>query len=88
MDFENEFNHLQETINLINSNQDPPVDLYHLEGSDKGDNKIYSLTKEPLDTLLMGDEVISTILARETDEFIKSSVDDLVPVPRVFNEPL
>ncbi|GKD41295.1 hypothetical protein Tco_1261502 [Tanacetum coccineum] len=82
MDFENELNRLQEMINLINSNQDPPVDLYHLEGSDKGDNKIDSLTKEPLDILLMGDDVISTILARETDEFIKSSVDDLVPIPR------
>ncbi|GKA97929.1 hypothetical protein Tco_0825823 [Tanacetum coccineum] len=39
-------------------------------------------TMEPADTLLMGDEVISTIPARETDEFIKSSVDDLVPIPR------
>ncbi|GKB23010.1 hypothetical protein Tco_0862411 [Tanacetum coccineum] len=37
---------------------------------------------EPLDTLFMGDEVISTILARKIDEFIKSSVDDLVPIPR------
>ncbi|GJW65471.1 hypothetical protein Tco_0117355 [Tanacetum coccineum] len=62
----------------------------------------------------MGDEIISTTLARENDEFIKSSVDDLVlipkesevtsvldieelerlladdlvPVPRVFDEPL
>ncbi|GJZ27992.1 hypothetical protein Tco_0572639 [Tanacetum coccineum] len=39
-------------------------------------------TKEPLDTFLMGDEVISTILERENDEFIKSSVDDLVLIPR------
>ncbi|GJZ76712.1 hypothetical protein Tco_0641384 [Tanacetum coccineum] len=39
-------------------------------------------TMEPTDTLLMGDEVISTIPARETNEFIKSSVDDLVPIPR------
>ncbi|GKF28690.1 hypothetical protein Tco_0095032 [Tanacetum coccineum] len=37
---------------------------------------------EPADTLLMGDEVISVIPTRETDEFIKSSVDDLVPIPR------
>ncbi|GKE75961.1 hypothetical protein Tco_1542081, partial [Tanacetum coccineum] len=68
--------------NLINSNQDPPVDLYHLEGSDKGDNEIDSLTKEPFDTLLMGDEVISTTSARENDKFIKSSIDDLVSIPR------
>ncbi|GKA91037.1 hypothetical protein Tco_0812907 [Tanacetum coccineum] len=82
MDIENNLNHLQEMMNLINSNQDPPVKLYYLEGSDKGDNKIDSLTKEPLDTFLMGDEVISTTPERENDEFIKSSVDDLVPIPR------
>ncbi|GKE28267.1 hypothetical protein Tco_1443651, partial [Tanacetum coccineum] len=39
-------------------------------------------TMKPLDTFLMGDEVISTISERENDEFIKSSVDDLVPIPR------
>ncbi|GJR81852.1 hypothetical protein Tco_0152637 [Tanacetum coccineum] len=39
-------------------------------------------TMEPLDTFLMGDEVISTIPKSENDEFIKSSVDDLVPIPR------
>ncbi|GJS32370.1 hypothetical protein Tco_0530752 [Tanacetum coccineum] len=37
-------------------------------------------TMEPADTLLMGDEVISTTPARETNKFIKSSVDDLVPI--------
>nr|GFB51772.1 hypothetical protein [Tanacetum cinerariifolium] len=67
-------------MNLINSNQDPPVDLYHLERSDKGDIKIDSLTKKPLDTLLTGDEVINTTLERENNQFIKSSVDDLVPI--------
>ncbi|GJX54056.1 hypothetical protein Tco_0282425 [Tanacetum coccineum] len=80
MNFQVEMNHLQEMLNLINSNHDPPVDLYNLEGSDEGDNEIDSLTKEPFDTLLMGDEVISTIPERENDEFIKSSVDDLVPI--------
>ncbi|GKD36882.1 hypothetical protein Tco_1257089, partial [Tanacetum coccineum] len=39
-------------------------------------------TMEPLDTFLMGDEVISAIPERENDKFIKSSVDDLVPIPR------
>ncbi|GKE72077.1 hypothetical protein Tco_1534118, partial [Tanacetum coccineum] len=37
---------------------------------------------EPADTLLMGDEVFSIIPAREIDEFIKSSVDDLVSIPK------
>ncbi|GJV15477.1 hypothetical protein Tco_1360800 [Tanacetum coccineum] len=39
-------------------------------------------TMEPLDTFLMGDEVISTIPAREINEFMKFSVNDLVPIPR------
>nr|GEW02033.1 hypothetical protein [Tanacetum cinerariifolium] len=82
MDVENNLNRLQEMLNLINSNQDPPVDLYHLEGSNIGDNKIHSLTKKPLDTLLIEDEVISTTPKRENDEFIKFIVDDLVPIPK------
>nr|GEW68572.1 hypothetical protein [Tanacetum cinerariifolium] len=39
-------------------------------------------TMEPLYTLLTGNEDISTILARKNNIFIKSSVDDLVPIPR------
>ncbi|GJX54523.1 hypothetical protein Tco_0282892 [Tanacetum coccineum] len=41
-------------------------------------------TMEPLDTFLMGGEVISTILERENDEFIKFSVDNLFPVLREY----
>ncbi|GJU85252.1 hypothetical protein Tco_1292798 [Tanacetum coccineum] len=82
MEFQNELNRLKEMMNLRNTNQDPPIDLYDIVGSDNRDNKIDSLTKEPLDTLLMGDEVISTTPERENDEFIKSSIDDLVPIPR------
>nr|GEV33667.1 hypothetical protein [Tanacetum cinerariifolium] len=37
---------------------------------------------EPPDTLLIGDEDSSTNPARETNKFIKSSVDDLVPIPK------
>ncbi|GJX12114.1 hypothetical protein Tco_0201973 [Tanacetum coccineum] len=37
---------------------------------------------EPSDTFLKGDKVISTTLERENDKFIKSSVDDLVPILR------
>ncbi|GJR94561.1 hypothetical protein Tco_0266735 [Tanacetum coccineum] len=39
-------------------------------------------TMEPVDTLLIGDKVIRTTPAREIKKFIKSSVDDLVPIPR------
>nr|GEU99297.1 hypothetical protein [Tanacetum cinerariifolium] len=49
---------------------------------DEGDNEIDSFTKEPSDTLLMRDEVNSTTPAKENDELIKSSVDDLISIPR------
>ncbi|GJX10451.1 hypothetical protein Tco_0200310 [Tanacetum coccineum] len=39
-------------------------------------------TMEPAYVLLMRDEVISTTPARENDKLIKSSIDDLVPIPR------
>nr|GFA44415.1 hypothetical protein [Tanacetum cinerariifolium] len=38
-------------------------------------------TKEPIDSLSMGDEYLDTIPATESDEVIKSSVEDLVPIP-------
>nr|GEY69207.1 hypothetical protein [Tanacetum cinerariifolium] len=36
---------------------------------------------EPVDSLSMGDEHLDTILATESDEFIKSCVENLVPNP-------
>nr|GEY83273.1 hypothetical protein [Tanacetum cinerariifolium] len=39
-------------------------------------------TMKPANTLLMGDDVISTTPARENENLIKSSVDDLVLIPR------
>ncbi|GKE37476.1 hypothetical protein Tco_1460881, partial [Tanacetum coccineum] len=36
---------------------------------------------EPEDSLIMGDKNLSTIPEKESDEFIKSSVKDLVPIP-------
>ncbi|GJT56324.1 hypothetical protein Tco_0991378 [Tanacetum coccineum] len=38
-------------------------------------------TMKPEDSLSMGDEHLSTIPEKESDEFIKSSVEDLVPIP-------
>nr|GEW91481.1 hypothetical protein [Tanacetum cinerariifolium] len=37
--------------------------------------------KEPDNSLSMGDEHLDTVLAMESDEFIKSSVENLVPIP-------
>ncbi|GJS83209.1 hypothetical protein Tco_0749750, partial [Tanacetum coccineum] len=38
-------------------------------------------TLEPKDSLIMGKEELSTIPEKESDEVIKSSVEDLVPIP-------
>nr|GEX93671.1 hypothetical protein [Tanacetum cinerariifolium] len=38
-------------------------------------------TEEPDNSLSMGDEHLDTILATESDELIKSSVENLVPIP-------
>ncbi|GJS14034.1 reverse transcriptase domain-containing protein [Tanacetum coccineum] len=38
-------------------------------------------TEEPVNSLSMGDEHLDTIPATESDEFIKSSVEILVPIP-------
>nr|GFB01503.1 hypothetical protein [Tanacetum cinerariifolium] len=41
-------------------------------------------TKEPIDSLSMRDEHLDTILETESDEVIKSSVEDLVPILSEF----
>nr|GEV23815.1 hypothetical protein [Tanacetum cinerariifolium] len=41
-------------------------------------------TKELANSLSMGDEHLDTILATESNEFIKSSVENLVPIPSEF----
>ncbi|GJY53749.1 hypothetical protein Tco_0445413 [Tanacetum coccineum] len=41
-------------------------------------------TEEPVDSLIMEDEHLDTILTTESDEVIKSSVEDLVPIPSKF----
>ncbi|GJY09061.1 hypothetical protein Tco_0377246 [Tanacetum coccineum] len=41
------------------------------------------LTEEPVDSLIIEDEHLDSILATESDKVIKSSVEDLVPIPSV-----
>nr|GEU90091.1 hypothetical protein [Tanacetum cinerariifolium] len=41
--------------------------------------------EDPEDSLIMGNEELNTILEKKSDEFIKSSVEDLVPILRVFD---
>nr|GEV79784.1 putative reverse transcriptase domain-containing protein [Tanacetum cinerariifolium] len=38
-------------------------------------------TEDPEDSLIMGNKELSTIPKKESDKFIKSSVEDLVPIP-------
>ncbi|GJW90493.1 hypothetical protein Tco_0168046 [Tanacetum coccineum] len=42
---------------------------------------VLPIIEEPEDSLIMGNEELSTIPEKESDEFIKSSVKDLVPIP-------
>nr|GFC30697.1 hypothetical protein [Tanacetum cinerariifolium] len=51
---------------------------------DDDDYAIAITPKEPDNSLSMGDEDLDTILATESDEFIKSSVENLVPNPKPF----
>nr|GFB22658.1 hypothetical protein [Tanacetum cinerariifolium] len=49
---------------------------------DDDDDYNFAITpNEPVDSLSMGDEHLNTILATESDEFIKSCVENLVPNP-------
>ncbi|GKF25009.1 hypothetical protein Tco_0080903, partial [Tanacetum coccineum] len=43
-------------------------------------------TEEPVDSLIMEDEHLDTIPATESDELIKSSVKNLVPIPSEFKD--
>nr|GEV30119.1 hypothetical protein [Tanacetum cinerariifolium] len=49
-------------------------------------------TKDLEDSLIMGNEELNTIPEKESDEFTKSSVEDLVPIPKeksvTFSNPL
>nr|GFA61394.1 hypothetical protein [Tanacetum cinerariifolium] len=50
--------------------------------SDDDDDYNFAITpNEPVDYLIMGDEHLDTVPATESNEFIKSSVEDLVPNP-------
>nr|GFC85049.1 hypothetical protein [Tanacetum cinerariifolium] len=49
---------------------------------DDEDDYNFAITpNEPVDSLSMGDEHLNTILVTKSNEFIKSSVENLVPIP-------
>nr|GEU88240.1 hypothetical protein [Tanacetum cinerariifolium] len=43
-------------------------------------------TEEPDNSLSIGDEHLDTVPATESDEFIKSSVENLIPIPNQFED--
>nr|GEV06529.1 hypothetical protein [Tanacetum cinerariifolium] len=71
-----------------NSSQSPPhIDHHCCYGcGDSLDGLTIAITPvlsidDPVDSLIIEDEHLDTILAMESDEVIKSSVEDLVPIP-------
>nr|GFC51001.1 hypothetical protein [Tanacetum cinerariifolium] len=84
-DVQNIYEELAEYINTSGWNR--PA-FYDDDDDDDVDNTI-AITpilsiEEPVDSLSMGDEHLDTIPAMESDEVIKSSVKDLVPIPSEF----
>ncbi|GJU07793.1 hypothetical protein Tco_1124223 [Tanacetum coccineum] len=80
-DVQNISEELAEYTNTPNWNR--PIVYY-----DDDDDEDYTIaitpvlpTEEPVNSLSMGDEHLDTIPATESDEVIKSSVEDLVPIP-------
>ncbi|GJV24184.1 hypothetical protein Tco_1376879 [Tanacetum coccineum] len=51
---------------------------------DNDDDEDYSI--QPEDSLIMGNEELNTIPEKESDEVIKSSVENLVPIPSEFED--
>nr|GEY29148.1 hypothetical protein [Tanacetum cinerariifolium] len=65
--------------------RDRPIVCYYDDDEDYAIAVTPSLsTEEPDNSLRMGDEHLDTVLIMESDEFIKSSVGSLVPIPRNY----
>ncbi|GJU41761.1 hypothetical protein Tco_1194718 [Tanacetum coccineum] len=80
-DVQNIHEELAEYINTPSWNR--PIIYY-----DDDDDEDYTIaitpilsTEEPVDSLIMEDDYLDTIPATESNEVIKSSVEDLVPIP-------
>nr|GEU77489.1 hypothetical protein [Tanacetum cinerariifolium] len=67
---------------------DDDNDEYSIQVSEKSPIAIAPIlpTEEPENSLSMGDEHLSTISETKSDEVIKSSVEDLVPIPSEFED--
>nr|GEY20356.1 hypothetical protein [Tanacetum cinerariifolium] len=77
-------NELAEYINIPSWNC--PEFSSHDDDDDDENYTIVITPEEPDNSLSMGDEHLDTIPATKSNEVIKSSVEDLVPIPNQFEE--
>nr|GEX94886.1 hypothetical protein [Tanacetum cinerariifolium] len=75
--------HREEIVYINTSSWDRPTVCYNDDDDEDYTNEITPIlsTEEPDNSLSMGDEHLDIILATELDEFIKSSVENLVSIP-------
>nr|GEU42123.1 hypothetical protein [Tanacetum cinerariifolium] len=83
-DVQNIHEELAEYINTLGWNRP----AFYNNGNDDDEDCTIAITSDFLitDSLSMGDEHLDTIPEKESDEFIKSSVEDLVPNPSEFED--
>nr|GEV50794.1 putative reverse transcriptase domain-containing protein [Tanacetum cinerariifolium] len=78
-DVQNIHEELVEYINTLSWNR---LAFYNYNDDDDDEDYTIAITpEEPVDSLIMKDEHLDTILVTESDKVIKSSVEDLVPIP-------
>nr|GEV45346.1 hypothetical protein [Tanacetum cinerariifolium] len=84
LEFSKEPQELAEYINTPGWNRP----AFYNNGDDVNEDCTIAITPDFLimDSLIMGDEHFDTILEKESDEFIKSSVETLVPNPSEFED--
>nr|GEY64910.1 hypothetical protein [Tanacetum cinerariifolium] len=83
-DVQNIHEELAEYINTLSWNRP----AFYNDGEDDDEDYAIAITPDFLimDSLIMGDEHLYTIPEKESDEFIKSSVETLVPNPSEFKD--
>nr|GEV74526.1 UBN2 domain-containing protein [Tanacetum cinerariifolium] len=82
-DVQNIYEELAEYINTLSGNRHA---FYNYDDDDDDEDYTIAITPvlstvKPVDSLILKDEHLDTIPATESDEVIKSSVEDLVPIP-------
>nr|GFB27974.1 hypothetical protein [Tanacetum cinerariifolium] len=86
---QNDVQNIHEELGMyINTlNWDRPIVRYDDDDEDYAITVTPSLSTEvPDNSLSMGDEHLDTISATESDEFINSSIENLVPIPSEFED--